>query len=66
MLSLSALKKSDPDLAPLTDEEIEQVRESFYAFGELIFEQWCKDKLGSKNPAGDNIPQARMYGMRFR
>ena len=52
MLSPKALKKIDPELAHLSDEEIEAIRDSFYAFGQLIFEDWYKEKFGSKNPVG--------------
>lgn len=43
----------DPELQDLTDEEIKNIRSSFYELGELIFEDWCRQKFGSKDPLGD-------------
>lgn len=50
MISLKSLRKIDPEMAQLSDEEVKEIREFFYAFGQLIFEDWCEQKYGSKNP----------------
>ena len=53
MLSIEALRKIDPsNTINLTDKEIEDIRQSFYDFGQLIFEDWKEVKFGSKNPVG--------------
>ena len=52
MISLDRLRKIDPDTDHLTDDELEKVRQSFYDFGQLIFEDWQEQKFGSKNPVG--------------
>jgi len=52
MISLEKLRRIDPDTTHLTDEELESVRQSFYDFGQLIFEDWQEQKFGSKNPIG--------------
>ena len=52
MLSIESLRKIDSEASSLTEEELESVRQSFYDFGELIFEDWCEQKFGSKNPVG--------------
>ncbi len=54
MISLSKLRKLDPGVAHLSDEELKAVRESFYGLGSVIFEDWCEQKFGSKFPIGDN------------
>lgn len=53
-ISLARLRKIDPEVISLTDKELEAVRESFYELGNLIFEDWCEQKFGSKHPVGDN------------
>lgn len=53
-ISLNHLRKIDPEVANLTDKELEAVRDSFYEMGNLIFEDWCEQKFGSKYPSGDN------------
>ncbi len=53
MLSIESLKKIDPiNTTSLTDEELENVRQSFYEFGQLMFEDWHEQKFGSKSPVG--------------
>lgn len=52
MISLDQLRKIDPDTNHLTDDEFEKIRQSFYDFGQLIFEDWQEQKFGSKNPIG--------------
>ena len=50
MISLAKIRKIDPEVASLTDDELEKVRQSFYDFGQLIFEDWKEQKFGSKYP----------------
>lgn len=52
MLSVEELKKIDPDLAGLTDAELEEVRAELYAVGQLAFDVWWTEESGSKNPVG--------------
>lgn len=52
MLSLKTLRKIDPETANLTDEELESIRNSFYEFGQLMFDDWHDQKFGSKSPVG--------------
>ena len=53
MLSLNSLKKIDPlNTTNLTDEELESIRQSFYDFGQLMFDDWHEQKFGSKSPVG--------------
>lgn len=52
MLNLNQLRKIDPTTSNLTDEELEKVSQSFYDMGQLIFEDWMSEKVGSKYPIG--------------
>jgi hypothetical protein len=52
MLTLKQLKKIDPSLSHITDEDLEAIRSSFYNLGELMFEDWRDQKLSSKNHVG--------------
>ncbi len=52
MLSIESLKKIDPEISNLSDDEIEKIRQSFYEFGQLIFDDWHEQKFGSKSPIG--------------
>lgn len=52
MLSLESLKKIDPEIAHLSDDELTKIRQSFYDFGQLMFDDWYQQKFGSKNPIG--------------
>ena len=49
MLTPEQLKKIDPEVS-LTDEELLEVRDSFYDLGQLIFEDWLEKAGGSKYP----------------
>ena len=51
-ISLDRLRKIDPLTAMLTDKELEEIRQSFYDFGQLMFDDWHEQKFGSKNPIG--------------
>ena len=51
MLSIEALKRIDKSVTEhLTDEELLAIRDSFYQFGELMFEDWREQKFDFKNP----------------
>lgn len=50
VITLTTLRKIDPTLSHVTDEELENIRKSFYDFGELIFEDWKQQKFDSKFP----------------
>ncbi len=52
MISLEQLKEIDPNLAHLSDDEIIEVRASFYDLGTLIFDDWLENGEGSKYPSG--------------
>ena len=52
MLSLNQIKKIDPTLGELTEEDAEKIRHAFYELAQLIFEDWYDEKNGSKNPRG--------------
>lgn len=49
MISIQQLRKIDPELDNLSDEEIIQIRDALYELGQLIFEDWKKSPV-SKNP----------------
>ena len=50
MIGIAQIRKIDPSLLNLTDKEIEDIRDSFYDFGQLMFEDWHEQKFGSKYP----------------
>lgn len=50
MLSLGQLRKIDPNLAHLSDEEIIEIRDSLYDLGGLVFDDWLENGDGSKYP----------------
>jgi len=52
VISLEDLRKIDPELNDLTDEELEQIRAELYQLGQLAFDVWWLEKDGSKNPVG--------------
>lgn len=53
MISIDALRKIDAaNTAHLTDEELQSIRQSFYDFGQLVFDDWHEQKFGSKSPVG--------------
>jgi len=52
MLSLRQLKKEDPRLAELTEEELTELRDALYETANLAFDIWWYQKFGSKNPIG--------------
>lgn len=43
----------DPELtSSISDNELEAIRNSFYDFGQLMFDDWHEQKFGSKSPVG--------------
>lgn len=52
MLSLQQLRKLDPSLAKLADDEVEALREDFYTMAQIAFDVWWEQKGGSNNPVG--------------
>lgn len=50
MLNIEKLRKIDPDLAHLSDDEILEVRDSLYDLGQLMFDDWLENGDGSKYP----------------
>ena len=53
MLSLESLRKIDRlNTSNLTDKELESIRDSFYEFGQLMFEDWHEQRFSSKYPVG--------------
>ncbi len=59
MLSIDKLKSIDPKLKNLSNKEIEEIRQSFYDFGQLIFEDWHEQKFGSKYLIGLLTPEEK-------
>ncbi len=51
MLSLEKLRKLDPSLNDMPDEQLEVIRASYYEIAEVAFDAWYEEH-GSKNPAG--------------
>ncbi len=52
MLSIEELKKIDPSLKELSDEEVAIVRARLYEMVQLSFDSWWEDKNGSKRHTG--------------
>lgn len=50
MLSPEQLKKIDPALAHLSDDEVLEVRDSLYDLGQLMFDDWLETEVVSKYP----------------
>ena len=46
------IRKNVPELATLSDTELEEIQIALYELGQLAFEVWLHKKSGSKNPAG--------------
>lgn len=56
MISLEELRKIDPDLENISDEELIKIRHSLYSLGKLSLETFIEKKTGSKYPI-------RVYGL---
>ena len=52
MITPARIRKIDPSLADLSDEELKEVVQKLYELGQLVFEQWLTDGFGSKRPLG--------------
>lgn len=50
MLTLEQLRKIDPDLAHLPDDEILEIRDSLHDLCQLMFDDWLDNGAGSKYP----------------
>ncbi len=64
MLSIESLRKIDPsNTAHLTDEELQDIRQSFYDFGQLMFDDWHEQNFGSKSPVGSLTNKSEEHTM---
>ena len=52
MLSLNQLRRIDPTLSHLSDEEFSEICNSLYELGQLIFDDWYINRDVSKYPVG--------------
>ena len=52
MLTLEQMLRIDPELASLTEEELEELRSALYETAQLGFDIYWSEKSGSKNPTG--------------
>lgn len=53
VLTLKKLRSIEPDETKnISDEELKKIRQSFYDFGQLIFEDWVEERFGSNYPLG--------------
>lgn len=53
MISIEKLRRIDSvNTEHLSDDELLAIRQSFYEFGQLMFDDWQEQKFGSKNPTG--------------
>jgi len=59
MLSLEKLRKIDPELANLSDEELTAFRADLYETTQLAFDAWWAER-GSKNPIGSSPAQQEL------
>jgi hypothetical protein len=58
MISLSKLRRIDPQLANIPDKELEELRRSMYETVELAYDVWNMRREGSKNPVRSlTLPQ---------
>ena len=44
MMPLEELRKIDPEVANLSDEELKEIRQQFYDMGQLIFDDWFDNR----------------------
>jgi hypothetical protein len=49
MLSVEQARKIEPELEDLKDEEVLEVLNDFYGFGQLSFEKWQKERFQKSN-----------------
>jgi hypothetical protein len=50
MLAVEKLRKIDPDLTHLSNDEILEVRDALYDLGQLMFDDWLENEVVSKYP----------------
>ena len=48
-LSLERLRKIDPAVVDLSEDELEKLRQTYYDWVQLMYESWCEDRNSSKN-----------------
>jgi hypothetical protein len=44
VIPLDEIRKIDPEVANHTNEELEEIRQSFYEFGQLMFDDWLENR----------------------
>ncbi len=52
MLNIEKLRKIDPELNGISDDEAIKIRDKYYELGRLIFDDWLDSVSGSKYPIG--------------
>jgi hypothetical protein len=50
MISAEKLKTIDPKLTSIDEKQIENIRDSLYELGHLIFDDWLENEKSSKYP----------------
>jgi len=48
MIPLEELRKIDPETSNLTDDELKEIRQYFYDYGQLIFDDWLEIRKNKK------------------
>ena len=61
MLSLEKLRKIDPRLKMLSDEQLESLRTKLYDLGQFAFETWLKERNEVKVRIVPSYPSRVMY-----
>ncbi|MDR3571873.1 MAG: hypothetical protein P4L81_06855 [Candidatus Pacebacteria bacterium] len=62
MLDPEQLRRIDPDLVGMSDEEVEALKADMYETIQLAYDIWWFRKNGSKNPIG-SMAQSRDHGI---
>ena len=62
MLTTQQMLKIDPELATLSEAELEQLRADMYGMAQLGFDIWWTRKSGSKSPVG-SFPKPPIGGI---
>ncbi len=52
VITVEQMKKIDPDLADMSEIELEELRDALYESAQLAFDVYWAKKNGSKNPVG--------------
>jgi hypothetical protein len=50
MLSLEEIRKIEPELAAMSDSDLELLRADLYETAQISFDLWREEKTDSKNP----------------